>query len=75
MEILETTQAEGVNGMTNEERVLFAKHWADELISSWLHEYGAWDGWLEDGDLDEEDLKWIQKNVRFRVTTEATYYD
>lgn len=55
----------------NKERLLkIAKEWAHDQIDNWINEYEAWDDLIEDETLSEEELEWIQDNVKFNINVE-----
>lgn len=52
-----------------QELLSIAEDWASNCIDNWLNESGAWDHLVED-ELTEEELYWIQDNVKFNVNVE-----
>lgn len=50
---------------TLEYRKAMFEVWVREQIDAWLHEYGAWDMWIEDpeDDFTEEDWEFIKDNL------------
>tara|TARA_E500000318_G_scaffold105638_1_gene112752 strand:- start:461 stop:643 length:183 start_codon:yes stop_codon:yes gene_type:complete len=57
---------------TKEELMDIAERNLADIASSALHEYGYWDGLIEDEELSEEDYQFITDNFIVRVTVEET---
>lgn len=55
---------------TKEDLLAIAQEWADDLISVWISEYGAWDYTVECEEMTDDDLDWIQNNVKFNINVE-----
>lgn len=52
-----------------------AEVWLQNTIESWFYEYGSWDAVVEDNDLTEEDVEWIQNNIKFNFEAEIVNED
>ncbi len=56
----------------DQERVLYAAEcWVRGIIDSWIGEYGAWDDVIQECELTDEELEFIQNKVKFTITAEA----
>jgi hypothetical protein len=55
--------------MDKEKLLTVAQQWAEDTISDWFFEYGGWDTLLEDDEISEEELGWIQENITFNIET------
>lgn len=42
----------------------FFKVWIQAQVDAWLHERESWDMLLEDGEITEEQLEYIQNNLK-----------
>lgn len=62
---------------TKEELLSIAEEWANDQLEIWIGEYGAWDHLLEDPDTEfsDDDLDWIQNNVKFNINVEEVNYE
>ena len=57
--------------MRSKKELLSIAHcWVDSQIDSWVQEYEAWDMVVEDEGLTEDELEWIQENVKFTIKCE-----
>ncbi len=59
-----------ITDQRKEDLLEIANNWANEQISSWLCEYGSWDDRIEDETLSDDELEWIQDNVKFNISVE-----
>jgi hypothetical protein len=50
---------------SEEELKAISEEWLTGLIDTWFWEYGAWDGFVEDEEITDDKLEWIQNNIRF----------
>lgn len=49
--------------LINHRKAMF-EQFIESLVDSWTNEYEAWDMMIEDGDVTDEDVEWIQDNLR-----------
>ena len=42
--------------------------WAEETLDSWKHEYSAWDMFLEDHEVTDEEWEFMKDNLKINVS-------
>ena len=51
--------------MNEEQLKSIAEQWLQNTIENWFYEYDSWDYIVEDQELTDEELEWIQNNIKF----------
>lgn len=59
--------------MNKEQLKSIAEQWLQNTIESWFYEYGSWDYIVKDQELTDEELEWIQANIKFKFEAEVSH--
>lgn len=60
-----------MSGIDKERILEVAEYWARGIIDSWIGEYGAWDDVVQEYELTEEELEFIQNKINFIIMAEV----